>query len=67
MTDTPILVGFGIKDAESAGKISKIADGAVVGSAIVQLIEQNESEPEVILKEVGSLVASIRKGMDSAQ
>ena len=44
-----------------------MADGAVVGSAIVQLIEQNESEPEVILKEVGSLVASIREGMDSAQ
>lgn len=67
MTDTPILVGFGIKDAESAGKISKMADGAVVGSAIVHLIEQNASEPEVILKEVGSLIASIREGMDSAQ
>ncbi len=67
MTNTPILVGFGIKDADSAGKISKIADGAVVGSAIVELMEQNQSEPEVILKEVGSLVSSIRKGMDTAQ
>ena len=67
MTNTPILVGFGIKDAESAGKISRIADGAVVGSAIVKLMEENESEPDAILTSVGSLIKSIREGMDTAQ
>lgn len=67
MTRTPILVGFGIKDAESAGKISKFADGAVVGTAIVKIVADNESQPDVILKEVGELISSIREGMDSAQ
>jgi len=67
MTATPILVGFGIKDAESAGKIAKISDGAVVGTAIVKIVAENESEPVVILQKVGALIADIRAGMDSVR
>jgi tryptophan synthase alpha chain len=36
ITDTPVCVGFGIKDAESAAAIAAVADGAVVGSALVK-------------------------------
>ncbi|EIJ41953.1 tryptophan synthase, alpha subunit [Beggiatoa alba B18LD] len=38
-TQLPIGVGFGIRDAETAGKIAKISDAVIVGSALVQQIE----------------------------
>ena len=37
-------MGFGISTPEQAGAVAKIADGVVVGSAIVRLIEQNAGE-----------------------
>ena len=40
-TRLPIAVGFGISTAEQFAAVGKFAEGAVVGSAIVQLIEQN--------------------------
>lgn len=40
-TDLPVAVGFGIKTPEQAGAIAEVADAAVVGSAIVQLIADN--------------------------
>jgi tryptophan synthase alpha chain len=39
-TDTPCAVGFGINTPEQAAKISKVADGVIVGSAIVKIIEK---------------------------
>lgn len=38
-TDLPVGVGFGIRDAETAGKMAAFADAVVVGSALVQAIE----------------------------
>ena len=40
-TNLPCVVGFGIRSAEQAGDIARIADGAVVGSAIVARIEKS--------------------------
>lgn len=40
-TDTPIAVGFGINTPEQARTISGIADGVIVGSAIVKIIEEH--------------------------
>ncbi len=40
-TDNPIAIGFGINSPEQAEKYSKIADGVIVGSAIVKIIEQH--------------------------
>ncbi len=37
-SELPVAVGFGIKDAESAAAIAELADGVVVGSALVQLL-----------------------------
>lgn len=39
-TDLPVAVGFGIKTPEQAAEIARVADGAVVGSAIVDAIAQ---------------------------
>jgi tryptophan synthase alpha chain len=40
ITNTPVAIGFGISTPEQAGLYSAIADGVIVGSAIVRIIEQ---------------------------
>ena len=47
-TDLPICVGFGIKTPENAEALAAVADGAVVGSAIVDLIGKGQSPSEVL-------------------
>lgn len=39
-TDVPCAIGFGISTPEQAKKMAAVADGAIVGSAIVKLLEQ---------------------------
>jgi tryptophan synthase alpha chain len=53
-TDLPVCVGFGIRTPEAAAAIAGIADGAVVGSAIVERIGAGQP-PEQILAFVRSL------------
>lgn len=65
-TDLPVGVGFGIKDADSAQKISAVADAVVVGSALVKLIEQNKTSQADATAAVMSLISSMRKAMDTA-
>lgn len=47
-TDLPVIVGFGIKTPERSEAIAKISDGAVVGSAIVDLIGRGRSADDVL-------------------
>ncbi|KJZ19628.1 tryptophan synthase subunit alpha [Loktanella sp. S4079] len=60
-TDLPVIVGFGIKSPEAAENIASIADGAVVGSAIVEKIGNGESVADV-LAFVKSLADGTHKG-----
>ncbi|GLS26668.1 tryptophan synthase subunit alpha [Marinibactrum halimedae] len=65
MTDLPICVGFGIKDGASAKAVAKTADGAVVGSVLVDTMGAMSGEPaQVIAEAVGALVAPIRQALD---
>ncbi|MDH5545947.1 MAG: tryptophan synthase subunit alpha [Gammaproteobacteria bacterium] len=64
MTDLPIGVGFGIRDADSARKVAAIADAVVVGSAIVTRVESLQDKPESINAEVGAFLAELRAAMD---
>ncbi|MFL2801876.1 MAG: tryptophan synthase subunit alpha [Paracoccaceae bacterium] len=41
-TTIPVCVGFGIKTPEDAKSVSSVADGVVVGSSIIELIEKNQ-------------------------
>ena len=61
----PVGVGFGIRDAQTAGAIAGFADAIVVGSRIVQEIES--SDPSVVVDRVRTLVAGLRAGMDHKQ
>ena len=42
VSDLPVAVGFGVKDASSASSIAKVSDGVVVGSAIINTINRGE-------------------------
>jgi len=65
-TDLPVGVGFGIKDAETAGAMARIADAVVVGSALVSRIEANVDRPDVAIAEIRELLGTMRKAMDAA-
>jgi tryptophan synthase alpha chain len=58
----PIGVGFGISDAATAKAVSMLCDGVVVGSRIVQEIE-NSAEKNVVAN-VGKLVKELRQAID---
>jgi tryptophan synthase alpha chain len=60
----PIGVGFGIRDAETALAVAKLCDGVVVGSRIVQEIE-NSTEQNVVAN-VSKLVKELRLAVDKA-
>jgi len=60
----PIGVGFGIRDAETALAVAKMCDGVVVGSRIVQEIE--DSTEQNIISNVSKLVKELRQSIDKA-
>ncbi|MFZ3580612.1 tryptophan synthase subunit alpha [Loktanella sp. DJP18] len=60
-TDLPVIVGFGIKTPEAAHAIAQVADGAVVGSAIVEKIGAGESVSDVL-----AFVKTLADGCHSA-
>lgn len=64
-TGLPVGVGFGIRDAVSAGRIARIADAVVVGSRIIEEIEK--SPAETACANVRALVADIRRGVDEVK
>ncbi|MCC0071160.1 MAG: tryptophan synthase subunit alpha [Rhodobacteraceae bacterium] len=47
-TDLPVIVGFGIRSPETAKAIAAVADGAVVGTAIVKLVEERRPVAEIL-------------------
>ena len=64
LTDVPLCVGFGIKDAETASAVSAHSDGVVVGSALVQLMAES---PDVATatQRLQAATAAIRQGIDA--
>jgi tryptophan synthase alpha chain len=59
----PVGVGFGIRDAQTAQTIAKVADAVVIGSKIIQLIE-NEPRDKVAVV-AGDFLRGIRQAMDA--
>lgn len=47
-TELPICIGFGISSAETAAKLAPVADGVIVGSAIVRRVAQAQSRAEAV-------------------
>jgi tryptophan synthase alpha chain len=61
VSDLPVIVGFGIKTPEAAQQIASVADGAVVGSAIVERIAAGDSPANVL-----AFVKTLADGAHSA-
>jgi len=61
-TDLPIVPGFGIKNATDVNNICKIADGAVVGSSIIKIIEKNLNSKEKMLSEIDKFTKDLKNG-----
>lgn len=62
VTSKPVAVGFGISNAQQAALAGAAADGVVIGSAIVKLIEEN-MDNESMTNSVRDFVNSIKLGM----
>jgi len=60
-TSNPTAIGFGINSPEQAEKYSKIADGVIVGSAIVKIIEKYGENSGEYLKEYAHDMKSAMK------
>ena len=59
-TPLPVAVGFGIKTPEQAATIARLADGVVVGSAIVSKVAETQGQPaENVVKAVTELCTSL--------
>lgn len=58
--DLPIAVGFGISTPEQAALVARVADGVVVGSALIDALDEGGVD------EAGAFLRSLREGMDGA-
>ena len=61
-TNLPIVPGFGIKNSTDVNNICKIADGAVVGSSIIKIIEENLTNKEKMLSEIDKFSKDLKNG-----
>lgn len=64
LTRLPIAVGFGIRDAQSAKAVGQVADGVVVGSALVSEIEAHAATPEQLPQRLAARLAPLRAALD---
>jgi len=56
LTKTPVAIGFGISNPKQAAEASKLADGVIVGSAVIDVIAKKP-------KQVGKFVSSLKKAI----
>lgn len=64
-TDIPLAVGFGIKGPQSAVAVAGVADGVVIGSALIECLAGSETEAEACTR-VTDFLAPIRAAMDNS-
>lgn len=68
-TDLPIVVGFGIKDAQSALAMAQISDGVIIGSALVSKIGEltdSGARDAAALSDATAVIGKIRQALDNA-
>ena len=60
-TELPVAVGFGVRTPEQATAIARVADGVVVGSALVELVGQYGADaPEHLRRLTASLAEAVQ-------
>jgi len=61
-SDNPLVVGFGIQNPDQVNAVARLADGVVVGSAIVNTIKDNLEDEGKMLERIESLVTGLVRG-----
>ena len=64
-TDLPINVGFGISDAASARAVAEVADGVVIGSKLITLVETALKEGTDAVQVVSDWISDVRAALDA--
>ena len=71
VTNLPVVTGFGIRTPEAAGEAAALSDGAVVGSAVVDIIANNLSDDgsthDEIVQKIAVFVGELAKGVAASQ
>lgn len=62
LTDKPIAVGFGISTPAQASTVARLADGVIVGSAIVERVERTRGHPEMV-EGVAGVVRTLKQAL----
>lgn len=63
ITSLPVLAGFGVKTPAQARALSKAADGVIIGSRAIEIIEAEKSKASAV-KALAKFVRSVRREMD---
>ena len=62
-TELPVVVGFGISTPEQVREVARAADGVVVGSALVNCISGNLSQPDLAVEKIGDKASELAQGL----
>jgi len=66
LTRVPVCVGFGISKPEHAAAVAKAgADGVIIGSRLVQLIEDNLGDKKRCLAEISGFLSEVKKAIEN--
>jgi tryptophan synthase alpha chain len=63
-SNLPIIAGFGIKNRKDVENISTFVDGVVVGSSIVNIIENNIHDRDIMIYEIDKFTKDLKKGVE---
>ncbi len=66
VTKTPVAVGFGVATPDDAARVAKVADGVIVGSAIVKRMAEHGQDARLV-PQVGMFVRSLKAAMQPIQ
>ncbi|MBN2511731.1 MAG: tryptophan synthase subunit alpha [Sedimentisphaerales bacterium] len=67
LTNKPVCVGFGISSPEHAAEVASAgADGVIIGSRVVKIIEDNLGNPETMKHQVAEFIASVQETLTKA-
>lgn len=61
LANVPLAVGFGISTPEHAASVGRVADGVIVGSALINAVDASEDKPQAAAVYVQSLLAALQK------